>query len=76
MQRWPLFWTLWPGGVTSWLLANRKYFGLAFAFGMGFFLPVALLLVAALLLRGAAWPAGRASRAPLTAADTGWLEWN
>lgn len=26
--------TLWPSGVTRWLLANRRYIGLAFAFGM------------------------------------------
>jgi methionine sulfoxide reductase heme-binding subunit len=26
---------LWPNRLTRWLLANRRYFGLAFAFGMG-----------------------------------------
>jgi len=26
--------TLWPGRMTRWLLANRRYIGLAFAFGM------------------------------------------
>ena len=25
---------LWPGSTTRWLLANRRYFGLTFAFGM------------------------------------------
>jgi sulfoxide reductase heme-binding subunit YedZ len=25
---------LWPGGLTRWLLSNRRYFGLTFAFGM------------------------------------------
>jgi methionine sulfoxide reductase heme-binding subunit len=25
---------LWPGGPTRWLLSNRRYFGLTFAFGM------------------------------------------
>jgi sulfoxide reductase heme-binding subunit YedZ len=26
--------TLWPSPITRWMLANRRYFGLAFAFGM------------------------------------------
>jgi sulfoxide reductase heme-binding subunit YedZ len=26
--------TLWPGPLTRWLLSNRRYFGLAFAYGM------------------------------------------
>jgi hypothetical protein len=30
--------TLWPGSFTRWLLANRRYFGLAFAFGMAWHL--------------------------------------
>lgn len=30
--------SLWPGPVTRWLLANRRYFGLAFAWGMGWHL--------------------------------------
>jgi DMSO/TMAO reductase YedYZ heme-binding membrane subunit len=30
--------TLWPGRFTRWLLANRRYFGLAFAFGMAWHL--------------------------------------
>jgi sulfoxide reductase heme-binding subunit YedZ len=25
---------LWPGALTRWLLSNRRYFGLAFAYGM------------------------------------------
>jgi methionine sulfoxide reductase heme-binding subunit len=29
---------LWPGRVTRWLRANRRYFGLAFAFGMAWHL--------------------------------------
>src|ERR1700733_10059297 len=29
---------LWPGRWTRWLLSNRRYFGLAFAFGMGWHL--------------------------------------
>lgn len=29
---------LWPGQGTRWLLSNRRYFGLAFAFGMGWHL--------------------------------------
>jgi sulfoxide reductase heme-binding subunit YedZ len=29
---------LWPSRVTRWLLSNRRYFGLAFAFGMGWHL--------------------------------------
>lgn len=29
---------LWPGRVTRWLVANRRYFGLAFAFGMAWHL--------------------------------------
>jgi len=29
------FATLWPSRRTRWLLSNRRYFGLAFAFGMG-----------------------------------------
>ena len=29
---------LWPGRGTRWLLANRRYFGLAFAFGMAWHL--------------------------------------
>jgi DMSO/TMAO reductase YedYZ heme-binding membrane subunit len=29
---------LWPNQRTRWLLANRRYFGLAFAFGMGWHL--------------------------------------
>jgi hypothetical protein len=29
---------LWPGRITRWLLSNRRYFGLAFAFGMGWHL--------------------------------------
>jgi methionine sulfoxide reductase heme-binding subunit len=32
------FATLWPGPGTRWLLSNRRYFGLAFAFGMGWHL--------------------------------------
>lgn len=28
------FAALWPGGATRWLLSNRRYFGLAFAFAM------------------------------------------
>jgi DMSO/TMAO reductase YedYZ heme-binding membrane subunit len=32
------FATLWPGRMTRWLLSNRRYFGLAFAFGMGWHL--------------------------------------
>lgn len=30
--------TLWPGRRTRWLLSNRRFFGLAFAFGMGWHL--------------------------------------
>lgn len=30
--------TLWPGSLSKWLLANRRYFGLAFAFGMAWHL--------------------------------------
>jgi sulfoxide reductase heme-binding subunit YedZ len=30
--------TLWPSPGTRWLLSNRRYFGLAFAFGMGWHL--------------------------------------
>jgi len=30
--------TLWPSRFTRWLRANRRYFGLAFAFGMGWHL--------------------------------------
>src|SRR6202034_4701876 len=30
--------TLWPSRITRWLLSNRRYFGLAFAFGMGWHL--------------------------------------
>lgn len=30
--------SLWPNGFTRWLLANRRYFGLAFAFGMAWHL--------------------------------------
>jgi methionine sulfoxide reductase heme-binding subunit len=30
--------TLWPGRATQWLLSNRRYFGLAFAFGMAWHL--------------------------------------
>jgi methionine sulfoxide reductase heme-binding subunit len=30
--------TLWPSRATRWLLANRRYFGLAFAFGMAWHL--------------------------------------
>jgi methionine sulfoxide reductase heme-binding subunit len=29
---------LWPSHITRWLLSNRRYFGLAFAFGMGWHL--------------------------------------
>lgn len=29
---------LWPSRVTGWILANRRYFGLAFAFGMAWHL--------------------------------------
>lgn len=29
---------LWPSQITRWLLSNRRYFGLAFAFGMGWHL--------------------------------------
>src|SRR5262245_32017407 len=29
---------LWPNGTTRWLLSNRRYFGLAFAFGMAWHL--------------------------------------
>jgi DMSO/TMAO reductase YedYZ heme-binding membrane subunit len=29
---------LWPSRATRWLLSNRRYFGLAFAFGMGWHL--------------------------------------
>jgi sulfoxide reductase heme-binding subunit YedZ len=29
---------LWPNQITRWLLSNRRYFGLAFAFGMGWHL--------------------------------------
>jgi DMSO/TMAO reductase YedYZ heme-binding membrane subunit len=29
---------LWPSGTTRWLLSNRRYFGLAFAFGMAWHL--------------------------------------
>lgn len=29
---------LWPSNCTRWLLSNRRYFGLAFAFGMGWHL--------------------------------------
>lgn len=29
---------LWPSRATRWILANRRYFGLAFAFGMGWHL--------------------------------------
>lgn len=32
------FATLWPSRITRWLLSNRRYFGLAFAFGMGWHL--------------------------------------
>jgi sulfoxide reductase heme-binding subunit YedZ len=32
------FATLWPGRGTRWLLSNRRYFGLAFTFGMGWHL--------------------------------------
>ena len=28
------FATLWPGPLSRWLLSNRRYFGLAFAYGM------------------------------------------
>jgi methionine sulfoxide reductase heme-binding subunit len=30
--------TLWPSQITRWLLSNRRYFGLAFAFAMGWHL--------------------------------------
>ena len=30
--------TLWPSRITRWVRANRRYFGLAFAFGMGWHL--------------------------------------